>query len=79
MAAWYEEKSEKIVRMRIRDEESACEFIWRLMEIVPYREEEKKKACFEETFRGQEFSSTVTIDGKGVLRKDGEIPALLRL
>ena len=79
MAAWYEEKNERIVRMRIRDEESACEFIWRLMEIVPYSDEEKEKVCFEETFRGQEFSSTVIIDGKGVLRKDGKIPALLRL
>lgn len=79
MAAWYEEETERVVKMRIRDEESACEFIWRLMEIIPYRDGEKEQACFEETFKGQEFSSVVTIDGKGILRKDGKIPEILRV
>ena len=79
MAAWYEEKNERIVKMSIRDEESAYEFIWRLMEIVPYKDKEKAEVCFEEAFKGQEFSSVVTIDGKGVLRKNGEIPEILRV
>lgn len=79
MAAWYEEKNERIVKMRIRDEENAYELIWRLMEIAPYRDVEKKKACFEEAFKGQKFSSIVEIDREGVLRKDGEIPELLRV
>ena len=63
----------------MKDEESACELIWQIMEIEPYRDPVRKQACFDDTFRGHEFSSTVTIDGQGVLRKDGEIPELLSL
>ena len=79
LAAWYEEKNERIGMKRVKDEESACELIWQLMEIEPYRDPVRKQACFDDTFRGHEFSSTVTIDGRGVLRKDGEAPELLRL
>ncbi|OUP86579.1 hypothetical protein B5F07_00895 [Lachnoclostridium sp. An169] len=79
LAAWYEEKEMRVVSRRVRDEESAYEMIWRLMEAKPYRDAEKKQICFEEAFKGHNFSSVVTIDGKGVLRKDGEIPELLRL
>ena len=79
LAAWYEEKNERIGMKRVKDEESACELIWQIMEIEPYRDPVRKQACFDDTFRGHEFSSTVTIDGQGVLRKDGEIPELLSL
>ena len=79
LAAWYEEKNERIGMRRVRDEESACELIWQLMGIEPYRDPVRKQACFDDTFRGHEFSSTVTIDGRGVLRNDGEVPELLRL
>ena len=79
LAAWYEEKNERIGMKRVKDEKSACELIWQLMEIEPYRDPVRKQACFDDTFRGHEFSSTVTIDGQGVLRKDGEVPELLRL
>ena len=79
LAAWYEEKNERIGMKRVKDEESACALIWQLMEIEPYRDPVRKQACFDDTFRGHEFSSTVTIDGRGVLRKDGEAPELLRL
>lgn len=79
LAAWYEEKNERIGMKRVKDEKSACELIWQLMEIEPYRDPVRKQACFGDTFRGHEFSSTVTIDGRGVLRKDGEASELLRL
>ena len=79
IAAWYEEKNERIGMKRVKDEKSACELIWQLMEIEPYRDPVRKQACFDDTFRGHEFSSTVTIDGRGVLRKDGEASELLRL
>lgn len=79
LAAWYEEKNERIGMKRVKDEKSACELIWQLMEIEPYRDPVRKQACFDDTFRGHAFSSTVTIDGRGVLRKDGEAPELLRL
>ena len=47
--------------------------------ISSYKDKEKAEVCFEEAFKGQEFSSVVTIDGKGVLRKNGEIPEILRV
>ena len=72
MAAWYEEKNERVVRWRITDEESACDMIWNLMEIRPYSDAAKKQVCYDDTFRGQEFACVVTIDGNGGLKKDGE-------
>lgn len=79
MAAWYEEKNERIVRWRITDEESACDMIWNLMEIQPYADVQKKQVCYDDTFRGQEFASVVTIDGNGKVEKDGETAEYLKL
>ena len=79
MAAWYEEKNERIVRWRITDEESACDMIWNLMEIQPYQNKEKEKVCYDDTFRGQEFAAVVTIDCNGGMKKDGETFDYLRL
>lgn len=79
LAAWYEEKNERIVKCRVRDEESACSMVWRLLDLEPCRDIRKREACYEDTFRGQEFSSIVTIDGEGKIWKDGETPELLRL
>ena len=79
MAAWYEEKNERIVRWRITDEESACDMIWNLMEIQPYADVQKKQVCYDDTFRGQEFASVVTIDGNGKIEKDGEAVDYLKL
>ena len=79
MAAWYDEKEMQVVRHRIRDEESACEFIWELMDLQPYRDGEKAEICRKEAFRGQEFSSVVTLDGNGMVKKDGSVQEFLRL
>ena len=79
MAAWYEEKNERLVRWRISDEESACDMIWNLMEIQPYRDAEKAQVCYDDAFRGQEFSSVVTIDRYGTMKNNGEGFEFLRL
>ena len=79
MAAWYEEKNERIVRWRISDEESACSMIWDLMEIQPYHDARKAEVCRSDAFRGQEFAAVVTIDGNGGMKKDGEVFDYLRL
>lgn len=79
MVAWYEEKNERIVRWRISDEESACDMIWNLMEIQSYRDMQKERVCYDDTFRGQEFAAVVTIDGNGRMKKDGKTFEFLRL
>lgn len=79
MAAWYEEKNERVVRWRVSDEESACDMIWNLMEIQPCRDIQKERVCYDDAFRGQEFASVVTIDGKGRMKKDGEMFDFLKL
>lgn len=79
MVAWYEEKNERIVRWRISDGESTYNMIWNLMEMEPCRDEEKAAVCYDDTFRGQEFSSVITVDGKGKMRKDGETFEFLRV
>lgn len=72
MAAWYEEKNERIVRWRVEDEESAWRMVWNMLEMEPCADSEKRAACYEETFRGTEFAGRVTIDGSGRMWKDGE-------
>lgn len=79
MAAWYEEKNERIIRWRISDAESACEMIWGLMEAEPCRDAEKSEACYKDAFRGVEFSSIITVDGNGDMKKDGESFDFLRV
>ena len=79
LAAWYEEEEMRVVSRRVRNEENAYEMIWRLMDAQPYVNEVQKQICYDEAFRGCNFSSVVTIDAKGVLRKDGAVPELLRL
>ena len=79
MAARYEEKNERIVRWRISDEESACDMIWNLMEMEPCRDVQKAAVCYDDTFRGQEFSSIITVDGSGKMKKDGETFEFLRV
>lgn len=79
MAAWYEEEREQVITCRVSDEKSACDMIWRLVELKPCRDLKKREACRKDRFRGQEFCSIVTIDGAGNIWKDGETPELLRL
>ena len=79
MAAWYEEKNERIVKLRVDDEESCYEMIWRLMDLEPCTDREKRRACYEDAFRGQEFGSIVTVDSEGNLIQDGKKQELLRL
>lgn len=79
MAAWYEEKNARVVKRRVDDARSVYEFIWRLMDLEPYRDEAGKEACRKEAFKGQNFSSIVTVDQEGRLRKDHEIVKVLRL
>lgn len=79
MAAWYEEKNERIVKLRVDDEESCYEMIWRLLDLEPCTDREKRRACYEDAFRGQEFGSIVTVDSEGNLIQDGKKQELLRL
>ena len=79
MAAWYEEKNERIVRWRVSGEESAYDMIWNLMEMEPCRNVQKAAVCYDDTFRGQEFSSIITVDGRGEMKKDGEMFDFLRV
>ncbi len=79
MAAWYEEKNERIVKCRVSDEESAYAMIWRLLDMEPCRDITKRDICYADAFRGWQFSSVVTIDGEGKLWKSGANPEFLRL
>ena len=79
MAAWYEEKNERIVRWCVADEEDACDMVWNLMEIQPCRDAEKARICYEDAFRGQEFAGVVTVEGTGMMKKDGQPFDFLRL
>ena len=79
MAAWYEEADERIVKCQVRDQESAYQMVWRLLDLEPCRGVEKRDACFADEFRGSVFSSTVTVDSAGKLWMNGENPEIPRL
>lgn len=79
LTAWYEEKNSRVAKWRVQDAESAYGLIWRLMDLEPYKDEQKKEICRREAFLGWNFSSIVTIDGEGVIRKDGAVQEMLRL
>ena len=79
MAAWYEEKNERIVRWRVDGAERVHEMIWDLLDAEPCADAEKMEACFEDAFRGVMFAAVVTLDAAGRIRKDGREEAFLRL
>lgn len=79
LAAWYEEDTEQIVSVKVKDEESCCQMVWELMDLKPCRNVEKRDAYKRERFKAAEFSSIVTIDGQGQIKKDGKEEQFLRL
>ena len=79
MAAWYDERGARIVKWPVRNEEDAYEMIWSLMDAECYRDREKKQVCYDDAFRGQDFSSTVVIDGQGNIIRDGVKVELLQV
>ena len=74
LAAWYEEDTEQIVTVKVKDEESCCQMVWELIDIKPCG-----NTYMRERFKGAEFSSIVTIDGQGQIKKDGKEELFLRL
>ena len=63
----------------IQDEESCCQMVWELIDIKPCGNTEKRDSYMRERFKGAEFSSIVTIDGQGQIKKDGKEELFLRL
>ena len=53
--------------------------LWRMLEMEPYTDDNMRKACYEDAFRGEHFSSIVKIDGQGGITVDGEKQELLQL
>ena len=49
------------------------------MSTEPFRNEELEKTCYEETFRGVNFSSIVVLNADGTLTVNGGTQELLQL
>ncbi|MCI9441277.1 MAG: DUF58 domain-containing protein [Ruminococcus sp.] len=79
MAAWFEEKSGQVIKWRIHTAESVYEWIWRLLSTEPFQNEEQEKTCYEDAFRGENFSSIVILNADGTLKVNGEEQELLQL
>ncbi|MCI9153071.1 DUF58 domain-containing protein [Lachnospiraceae bacterium] len=79
MAAWFEEKSGRVIKWRVSTAESVYEWIWRLLSTEPFQDEELEKTCREDAFRGINFSSTVELNADGTLTVNGEPQELLQL
>ena len=79
MAAWFEEKNHRVVKMRVDGEESLYELIWRLMEIEPVSDREFARSCCEEAFRGVWFSTVLTVTDAGEILVNGQRRELLQV
>lgn len=79
MAAWFEEKNGRVIKWRVSTAEAVYEWIWRLLSTEPFRDEKLEKACYEDAFRGVNFSSIVALNADGTLTVNGETQELLQL
>ena len=79
MAAWFEEKSSRVIKWRVSTAEEVYEWIWRLLSTEPFQNEELEKTCYEEAFRGVNFSSIVVLNADGTLTVNGGTQELLQL
>lgn len=79
MAAWFEEKNERVVKWRIDSEKAVYEFIWRILSLEPFKDQNLKRIYYEDAFRGVSFSSIVQIDGKGRTTVNGKEQELLQI
>ena len=66
VVAWFDQKNVRVVRWRVKDEETFYEMLWELMEAVPVAKREEEQSGFEEVFRTQNFSSVLVLDGQGI-------------
>lgn len=66
VVAWFDQKNVRVVRWRVKDEETFYEMLWELMEAVPVAKREEEQSGFEEVFRTQKFSSVLVLDGQGI-------------
>lgn len=79
MAAWFEEKSGRVIKWRVDTAEAVYEWIWRLLFAEPFHDKELERTCFEDAFRGVNFSSVVIMGTDGGLTVNGEVQELLQL
>lgn len=79
MAAWFEEKSGQVIKWRVSSAEAVYEWIWRLLSTEPFQNEKLEQACYEDAFKGENFSSTVILHADGTLTVNGETQDLLQL
>ena len=79
MAAWFEEKNERVVKYKVNGAEAVYELVWRLLDMEPYQSHEMAQIAYEDAFLGDHFSSIITIDGQGSIRVNGEAQELLQV
>lgn len=79
MAAWFEEKSGQVIKWRVDTAEAVYEWIWRLLSTEPFLDDKLEATCYEDAFRGENFSSIVILNGNGTLTVNGEEQELLQL
>lgn len=79
MAAWFEEKSGRVIKWRVDTAEAVYEWIWRLMSAEPFRDATLERTSYEDAFRGENFSSIVILSTDGTRTVNGEEQELLQL
>ena len=77
VVAWFDQKNVRVVRWRVKDEETFYEMLWELMEAVPAAKREEEQSGFEEVFRTQNFSSVLVLDGDSGMERYWDYPGVI--
>ena len=79
MAAWFEEKSGRVIKWRVDSPEAVYEWIWRLLSAKPVRDGALEQSCFEDAFRGEHFSSIVVLGSDGSVTVNGKTQTVIQV
>ncbi|MDD2980846.1 MAG: DUF58 domain-containing protein [Hespellia sp.] len=79
MAAWFEQKNQRVVKWKVDGEEALYEMMQRLVLQEPCTDKARIEAYYEEAFRGARFGSTVRVMRWNKILVNGEQQEFLRL
>lgn len=79
MAAWFEEKNQRVVKRKIDSEEAVYAMIWQLLVQESCKDKELSEIFYDDAFRGEQFSSRIIIKSDGTITVNGQEQEFLQI
>lgn len=73
VAAWYDDESGELRRIRIDDEEGVYAMVDQLLAAVPYGWKYDIEEGYDKEYPGEQFAARLVLDTEGSLRKNNEV------